>query len=342
MLSVQHECHTTRALCLDGGGYLGLGAATFLAELERHLGFKASDQFHLFCGTSTGGIIALALASGMTAAEVVELYEKLGASVFPQPLGWLSRTSRTIRSLFTAKWSNGPLKVALAEAFRDLRLKDISSRGRAVVVPALCLTTGKPRLFKTDHHPSKLTAHGDYFVRDVALATASAPIFFPTVSLENPTTGAIETFVDGGVCANNPALLAYTEALEYLDVDPTNLRIFSISPPRVLRTENVPKSALKTGWRSRRGAFGWALPLSDLFVASGVGLHHCALQCLFSSADRRKHYLRVELPGRAGLGLDIVNQSATATLKQIGTAAGTDNSTRGQVAALLEIGVNNG
>src|SRR5690348_9902719 len=71
-----------RAICLDGGGYLGLATASFLAELERHFSVRLSEQFDLFCGASTGGIIALALAQGKSAAEIVDLYRRLGHEVF--------------------------------------------------------------------------------------------------------------------------------------------------------------------------------------------------------------------------------------------------------------------
>jgi patatin-like phospholipase/acyl hydrolase len=74
-----------RILSLDGGGYLGLAGAAFLAELERHFGVSCHDSFDLFCGTSTGAIIALALASGKSAREVVDLYKGFGPRVFRNP-----------------------------------------------------------------------------------------------------------------------------------------------------------------------------------------------------------------------------------------------------------------
>ncbi|MBZ5673930.1 MAG: patatin-like phospholipase family protein [Acidobacteriia bacterium] len=56
-----------RILSIDGGGYLGLTAAAYLEELEHHFNARCSDQFDLFCGTSTGAIIALGLAAGLGA-----------------------------------------------------------------------------------------------------------------------------------------------------------------------------------------------------------------------------------------------------------------------------------
>jgi hypothetical protein len=51
-----------RILSLDGGGYLGLATASFLEETERHFGRSFYESFDMFCGTSTGAIIALAVA----------------------------------------------------------------------------------------------------------------------------------------------------------------------------------------------------------------------------------------------------------------------------------------
>lgn len=61
-----------RILSIDGGGIRGIFPATFLAGLEeRYLGgISVAQYFDLITGTSTGGIIALGLAAGLTAAEL--------------------------------------------------------------------------------------------------------------------------------------------------------------------------------------------------------------------------------------------------------------------------------
>lgn len=60
-----------RILSIDGGGIKGVFPASFLAATEAALGVRAGDHFDLIAGTSTGGIIALALGLGMTATEVL-------------------------------------------------------------------------------------------------------------------------------------------------------------------------------------------------------------------------------------------------------------------------------
>ena len=70
-----------RIVSLDGGGIRGVLTAALLERLDiEQPGFLA--QVDLYAGTSTGGILALALASGLTPTEARNLYERLGAKVF--------------------------------------------------------------------------------------------------------------------------------------------------------------------------------------------------------------------------------------------------------------------
>src|SRR6266540_4072860 len=188
-----------RVLSVDGGGYLGLATAAFLGSVERHFGTRAADRFDLFCGTSTGAIIALALAAGKTADEVLSLYETLGRQVFWNP--WrIIHILRKVCGLFSARYSNKPLATALQQAFGNTSLGDLRQRGKLVLITAFNVSTGRPRLFKTDHSPG-LTTDAAYLVRDVALASAAAPTYLPMVALRSPTAGVIEIFCDGGVFA---------------------------------------------------------------------------------------------------------------------------------------------
>lgn len=54
-----------RILCLDGGGLKGLILIEVLIHIEKLTGRKIVDLFDWIVGSSTGGIIALALVYGM-------------------------------------------------------------------------------------------------------------------------------------------------------------------------------------------------------------------------------------------------------------------------------------
>jgi len=70
-------------LALDGGGIKGIFSAAFLAALEDDLKTRITDHFDLIAGTSTGGLIAIALGLGLSPREIVRFYMKHGPAIFP-------------------------------------------------------------------------------------------------------------------------------------------------------------------------------------------------------------------------------------------------------------------
>src|SRR3989442_4572018 len=79
-----------RILSIDGGGIRGIIPAMVLAELERKTGRPICNLFDLIAGTSTGGVLALALtkpdAAGkpaVSAARLIELSELEGDTILP-------------------------------------------------------------------------------------------------------------------------------------------------------------------------------------------------------------------------------------------------------------------
>lgn len=307
-----------RILSIDGGGYLGLATASFLNAMEQRYGARAADRFDLFCGTSTGAIIALALAKGMSAAEVVTLYEELGPKVFQRaPLHErVVPFFRTLRAVPGALHDNAPLAAALTNAFGTMTLGDLRLRGKTVLIPAFNLTAGRPTIFKTDHGAG-LRAHDRYLLRDIALASSAAPKYLPLVELTDPVTGSIERYCDGGVVANSPALLGYAEAVSHLGISPTDLEILSLGTPR----ENLSEPLSSLTWAQRklaRGLWGWGLGerIISLAIDGGAMVSDTALLRIAQAAGAR--YERISLAQPAGVGLDIATTQATRTLTQLG------------------------
>ena len=64
-----------KVLAIDGGGIKGLFSAQVLAKFEDAFDTKVTDCFDLICGTSTGGIIALAASLAIPMKDVVRFYE---------------------------------------------------------------------------------------------------------------------------------------------------------------------------------------------------------------------------------------------------------------------------
>jgi len=72
-----------RILAMDGGGMRGLCTVRMLRELERASGRRIADMFDLICGTSTGGVLAVALGLHRHDLDTCEaLYRHLGSQVF--------------------------------------------------------------------------------------------------------------------------------------------------------------------------------------------------------------------------------------------------------------------
>lgn len=205
-----------RILSIDGGGVKGTLPASFLSYLERQLGRPIVEYFDLIVGTSTGGIIALGLGLGMTAQQILELYEELGPKVFRREGGNLARIANAISK---PKYDDGPLKDALSPYFGSRLLGESRCR---LVIPAFDFDSCDAYLYKTAHHER---LRNDYLVpaMDAALATSAAPIFFPLYRNCHSVP-----LVDGGVWCNNPVLVAAMEGADILGWPVDEIHILSL------------------------------------------------------------------------------------------------------------------
>ena len=71
-----------RILSIDGGGIRGIIPAVVLAALERQTGRPVRESFDFIAGTSTGAVLTAGLVAGISAAEIVRLYERRSVEVF--------------------------------------------------------------------------------------------------------------------------------------------------------------------------------------------------------------------------------------------------------------------
>src|SRR5438876_10207272 len=88
-----------RILTLDGGGIKGVFAASFLATLEDQVDAPIGNYFDLVSGTSTGGIIALALGLGLPARDILGISREWGKKVFGGENVW-----RRVRHFFRRQY----------------------------------------------------------------------------------------------------------------------------------------------------------------------------------------------------------------------------------------------
>ena len=219
-----------RILSIDGGGIRGVIPARVLADLEKLAGRPIAELFDIIAGTSTGGLIALALtkpgpsgAPALTTEDVVDVYMKHGNAIFPR---FDRRTFRTWREMVAARavlaqrvgallsprrfgnarYAAKGLQMLLVDKLGTARLADALTD---VIVPAYDWRAGRAVVFRSREAREGVAPNPSMAL--LARATTAAPTYFPPV---RHRLGEREVaLIDGGFIANNPASIAYYEAL---------------------------------------------------------------------------------------------------------------------------------
>ncbi len=225
-----------KILAIDGGGIRGIIPAKILSEYEEEMkvnnpNYKIYEEFDLICGTSTGAILAIGLSLGIPAIELMNFYKDYAREIFPK---WYFKIlPQGARVLTTSIYSNRRLHQKLKEIFSKANdgtpplLNDLKTK---VCIPSYNGNVGEINVLKTKHHPEynrdyKLPAH------DVALSSASAPVYFPPHSFEFNNkfgSGNNVNMIDGGIFANNPALIGILEAADKLNINFSDIKVVSI------------------------------------------------------------------------------------------------------------------
>lgn len=195
-------------LCIDGGGMRGIIPMVLLQKLEEEIrrcgGEDSLDSyFDYVAGTSTGGLISLALtcptsfgykicknAPQVLLEDIQEQYTSMGKAIFP------TSSFTGLRKIASTKYPESGIETMLDEWFGDSRLGEAT-------VPTLIMSydlfSGSPVMFKSYENRT-------FPVKDAGRATSAAPTYFP------PLIRNGQILVDGGVIANNPSIYAYIEA----------------------------------------------------------------------------------------------------------------------------------
>ncbi|XP_014824495.1 PREDICTED: 85/88 kDa calcium-independent phospholipase A2 isoform X1 [Poecilia mexicana] len=193
-----------RLLCLDGGGIKGLVLIQMLIALEKEAGRPTRELFDWVAGTSTGGILALAIIHGKSMEYLRCLYFRMKEQVF--------RGSRPYES--------APLEDFLKKEFgENTKMTDI--RFPRVMVTSVLADRhpGELHIFRNYDPPSvrrepsytttatfkPLTIPQEQLVWRAARSSGAAPTYFRPMG----------RFLDGGLLANNPTLDAMAEIHQF-------------------------------------------------------------------------------------------------------------------------------
>lgn len=278
-----------KILSIDGGGIKGVFPAFYLTLIEQELAkrsdgkTKIKDHFDLITGTSTGGIIALALSFGVPAREIYELYLKNAENIFGSKKGFLGRLKYSSHNReFLEKLVRDKFKQYFNG--EDPRIKDCLTN---VAIPIYDLIKGNPSVIKSPYHPNfKRDLHIPAY--QVAMATSAAPTYFDPYSSDyNDLEGMERPFrnkIDGGMMANNPTVIGMMEAIKAFGKDIKELEVLSIGTGYKKFTEGDSK-------RKRWGLLYWMVKddrkrLIELFMQSQSQLVENYISLMYQGIDK--------------------------------------------------------
>jgi len=252
------------AIAIDGGGIRGVIVTQAMSMLEKQLDKPLHESARLYAGTSTGSIISAALAAGLSASKIHELYLQLGATIFRK--SWRTFFFPLTRYRYPA----GPLEGALHEQLGDMKMKDLwkDMSLRDVVITAFDVLTNETCFIK----PWKLQ-YQDWPLVKAVLASSCVPTYFP------PVDGR---YVDGGVGSYaNPCYVAAYESSFCLGWKPEETTLLSFGTGR-------GPAVLKPGEPQRLAAWDWLDPVLDGFLTSASDQQVRLVETFFKQLDFRR------------------------------------------------------
>jgi predicted acylesterase/phospholipase RssA len=225
--------NTMRILEFDGGGERGYMSLTFFNRFVQQWGIDPttiSQKFDVICGTSVGGIMALALAIGKTPDELLSFFTEqgpylftLGSNVFPPivipPIvpsirpNAIEKVALIITNIpfynssgtYANAYGSGLLRTLLETLFGDKTMQDVKAN---VIIPTFEYTTKTFVLCSNLDNPA--FSAQDELISNVALATSAAPVYLPPIELTSPINTKLNgVFFDGGIYQNNPSQFGY-------------------------------------------------------------------------------------------------------------------------------------
>src|SRR5699024_4109267 len=125
-----------KILSIDGGGIRGVFPAMFLAEFEESLKSNGVEKwqiyqnFDLICGTSTGGILAIALSLGIPAKEIHKMYLENAKVIFGNKKSF-------INTLWASAHKRDNLEKIIRDFFKDYGITDEDPRLKDCKIPVM-------------------------------------------------------------------------------------------------------------------------------------------------------------------------------------------------------------
>lgn len=194
-------------LALDGGGIFGVGQAAILASLP------SKKNIDIIAGTSIGSVIGAMLANDVAPADILGHMKTMLPTVFT---GYKWRHYMPITPRYNDKYLNDVLQKHFPGRFGDVSIP--------MYVTAADLNNKVLKVYYSQDQDDGNLPMWEVLRRAVAAET----YFIPWKGMG-----------DGGIYANNPAMVGVAGACDVLHVSPEDLRVFSIGTGKTTDNENV-------------------------------------------------------------------------------------------------------
>ncbi|KAJ9674464.1 hypothetical protein PVL29_023797 [Vitis rotundifolia] len=329
-------------LSIDGGGIRGIIPATILACLESQLqeldgdDARIADYFDVIAGTSTGGLVTAMLTAPndqrrplFAAKDIKPFYLEHGPKIFPQRRGIFGWIMNKLRSIVGPKYDGKYLQHLIKEKLGRTRLHQTLT---SVVIPTFDIKSLQPTIFSS--YEVKRSPSSDAPMADICIGSSAAPTYFPAYFFKNQDKeGKAREFnlIDGGVAANNPALVAISQVTKQVfDKNPDFLPINPMDYSRFLVISigtGSPKSGPKYNAKmaAKWGVLGWLLhggstPLVDVFTQASADMVDFHISVVFLALHSGNNYLRIQDDTLRGTdaSVDVTTKENLGNLVKIG------------------------
>ncbi len=252
---------------------------------EAGLTDRPEKYFDLVAGTSTGGLIALALTcTDLSLEQLMDTYRTCGPIAFPrESLG----LGQALRSLTSEKYPAGGIESLIRKWYGDRTLGDADVR---TMIMAYNVLSGEEAELCSWEMPL-------FTVFDAARATSAAPTYF------SPHQVGDMLLVDGGVIANNPSLFAVSKA-RHIWPECREFVVVSIGTAGLVHTMAKEGSS---------GILNW---LDNIVPLYSHAQKRTVDRLLEASPDVR--YIRIESQMAENINLDDISPSAIALMEKHG------------------------
>ncbi|KAI5598219.1 hypothetical protein POPTR_002G128300v4 [Populus trichocarpa] len=335
-------------LSIDGGGIRGLIPGTIINFLESELqkldgeDARIADYFDVIAGTSTGGLVTAMLTCPdensrpmFAAKDIKDFYLNQCPKIFPQPsfgcrCSLFTQVKKVIKALTGPKYDGKYLHGLVKELLGNRRLHHTLTK---VVIPTFDIKTFQPTIFSS--FEAKKNHSLDALLSDICIATSAAPTYLPAHYFEtkDEQTGEVREFnlIDGGVAANNPALIAISEVTkEIVKGSPDFFPIKPMDYGRFLLISlgtGSPKAQekYKATEAAKWGLLGWltsggSTPVIDAFSHASADMVDLHISVVLQALHSENNYLRIQddTLSREECSVDIATKTNLEDLVKVG------------------------